>query len=360
MFELVNAGVLLLLAIATLMPVLRIRHWFVRAFDFPRLQILIALILLAVFAASSQTPFGRPMPGIWWCLLLALVLNHLWWIWPYSILHSKQVPDADSTSGPTLVILTSNVLMTNRASKPLLDMVQEHSPDIIALLESDRWWQEQFDDLSDYPYRMACPMDNKYGMHLYSKLEIKNTHIDFLVEDDVPSMRAEVQLPGKYFVQLHLVHPRPPAPTENEYSTARDVELLVLAKALENIHAPIIVMGDLNDVAWSRTTRLFRRVSKLLDPRTGRGFYNTFNANHWFARWPLDHVFVSTHFRVSTIKRLAHMGSDHFPMLVELAMTSPDVTKEPSQPNEDEKELIDDTLQTSLANKTKDLQLSQR
>ena len=46
--------------------------------------------------------------------------------------------------------------------------------------------------------------------------------------------------------------------------------------------------------------------------------FNTFHADHWFLRWPLDHLFHSHHFTLGFIKRLPHFGSDHFPVLVEL------------------------------------------
>jgi endonuclease/exonuclease/phosphatase (EEP) superfamily protein YafD len=146
-----------------------------------------------------------------------------------------------------------------------------------------------------------------------------------------------------------VVHPAPPAPGENDKSTERDVELLLLARALADRHERIIVAGDLNDVAWSATTRLFRQISGLLDLRIGRGLYNTFNADHWYARWPLDHVFVSTHFKVVNIERLPHIGSDHFPLLVELAVTDDIQPPNAVQSEAVDAERLDSILQSGVA-----------
>lgn len=48
--------------------------------------------------------------------------------------------------------------------------------------------------------------------------------------------------------------------------------------------------------------------------------FNTFHADYWFLRWPLDHLFHSNHFTLAEIHRLTGFGSDHFPLLAELVL----------------------------------------
>lgn len=290
--------------------------------DFPRLQITIALGIWVV-AYLTMRLIGGIESSTWIFFTIACLLYQGYWIWPNTRIHTKEVLSFRKqlhTTAPTLKILTSNVLMDNRDSSRLLALVIEHKPDVLATLETDSWWQDQLDTLEGYPHRIACPLDNLYGMHIYSRLPLHDTQTEFLVSPDIPSMSARIELPDRSLVRLHVVHPTPPVPGENPRSIERDVELLILAKTLQDCKERIVVTGDLNDVAWSASTRLFRRVSGLLDPRTGRGMFNTFHADYWIARWPLDHVFVSNHFRLVDISRLGHIGSDHFPMLVELGI----------------------------------------
>ncbi|UTW12646.1 endonuclease/exonuclease/phosphatase family protein [Marinobacterium rhizophilum] len=309
----------LFIALLTLLPLWNHEAWWVRGLDFPRVQ-LISLILGTLLLAVWLLDLSRPQSLALITLNLACLAYHAWWVFPYSRLHAVEVKaSTPDTAMQPLSILTSNVLASNRHADCLIDLVNQHKPDILVTLESDNWWQQQLDTLAaDYPHSIRCPLDNLYGMHVYSRLPLQESTIEYLVEPDVPSMHTQILLPNGARVRAHFLHPAPPSPTENEASAERDAELLAVARSVADNTLPVVVTGDLNDVAWSSTTRLFRKISGLRDPRIGRGMFNTFHAEHWFIRWPLDHIFHSHHFRVLELQRLCLKGSDHFALLSRL------------------------------------------
>ena len=349
--QLLLALVAALLIAATLLPLTHMRQWWVRGLDFPRLQIAAALSLWLV-AFALQRGGADPLSPIWALAIAACLAWQLHWIWPYSEMHAQEVMPAtpsEREAHPHLRVITSNVLMENHDADALKDRVRRESPDVLVTLESNGWWQEQLDELEDYPHRIACPLENRYGMHVYSRLPLHSPTIDYLVEDDIPSMAAFVELPDGTRVRFHVIHPTPPAPGENPRSTERDVELLMLAHRLEDCDDATIVTGDLNDVAWSATTQLFRRRSGLLDPRVGRGMFNTFHAWHWYFRWPLDHMFVSEHFRVLEVRRLEPIGSDHFPVLFDVVVARPRTLDSHPDSDDVDQELERATMDTDTA-----------
>ena len=305
--------------LATIAPLLKKDDWWIRAFDFPRVQITIFTIM--VFIAQLFI-FGKN--GFWQYLLgltlIACAGYQLKLIYPYTWLAKKQVMKNQLAAKDSKIsILVANVLTPNRRASDLLKIIKAKSPDIVLTLESDKWWEQQFQPLdADYPYSVKKPLDNLYGMHLFSKLELIDPEVKFLVEEDIPSIHTSIKMRTGRHIRLYSLHPTPPSPTESETSTERDAELLWVAKHVKKEDKSVIVAGDLNDVAWSRTTRLFQEISGLLDPRKGRGFYSTFHAKYFFMRWPLDHIFHSNDFTLVSIERLPYFGSDHFPLFATL------------------------------------------
>ncbi|MFI8415815.1 endonuclease/exonuclease/phosphatase family protein [Serratia sp. NPDC078593] len=315
----ITAILTLLLVLVTIAPLSKHPAWWIRVWDFPRLQIL-ALALLVFVINLLFLPLSSPLVWVMIAINLACVVYQAVWIYPYTPLSKPQVLDFSGYQAkPRIRILVSNVLTPNRQAEKLLALVATERPDVLVAVETDRWWEQQLAPLEqDYPYRLACPQDNLYGMHVYSRLPLSDAEIQYLVDKDIPSMHMLVRLVDGTQVRLHCVHPMPPSPTENDESEDRDAELVLVGKSVRDAKQPVIVTGDLNDVAWSTTTRLFLKVSGLLDPRRGRGMFSTFHSGYPFLRWPLDHVFHSDDFILGSLRRLPCVGSDHFPILVEL------------------------------------------
>jgi endonuclease/exonuclease/phosphatase (EEP) superfamily protein YafD len=305
---------------ATLAPFIRSDAWWIRTLDFPRIQIAIISALILAADLVFRTDAGLSAQIIRVALALC-ILYQVYEIRPYTIFARKEVePAKKPRKESTLTLLLANVKMDNRHSALLREIIVEADPDVILVVEADEWWQNELGGFAEtHPFTVQQAQDNTYGMLLYSRLELVGPEVRFLVEDDVPSIRAVVKLPTQTEVEIHCLHPRPPVPQEAAQSTERDAELMVVGKETKGKLLPIVVMGDLNDVAWSRTNYLFQKISGLLDPRIGRGLYNSFHAGYFFLRFPLDHFFHSTHFRLVELKRLAYFGSDHFPMYIHLS-----------------------------------------
>lgn len=308
-----------ILALLTLLPLSRREEWWVRSMDFPRLQLFLLWLLLLLLELLWLDLSRMATWGLVAVTLGCLVIQG-WWIMPFTRLFPVEVKPAVSADRSRMIrIMTANVLTTNRNAEALIELVRENTPDILVTLESDDWWQARLDELEPvYPFTIKCPLDNLYGMHVYSRFTIEDSRIEYLVEPGIPSMHALVRLPSGKAIRAHFLHPKPPSPSQSKESSERDAELIMVARSVAETRAPVIVTGDLNDVAWSETTRLFKKISGLLDPRVGRGMFNTFHAGYWFMRWPLDHLFHSDHFTLSNIRRLPAFGSDHFPLFTEL------------------------------------------
>ena len=333
--------------VATALPLIRRDDWWIRWFDFPRLQILIIGLVILGLQLLWLARMRRP-EAVLYVVLFAAVAYQAYWIFPYTPLSSHEVKGADeSQSGVVIRIVTANVLMHNRDIEKYLQVMAEADPDIILTTEPDQWWAEQLKALDgSYPYQVKYPLDNTYGMILHSRFPLVEPSVRFLVEPDIPSIHSGLRLPEGQLLHFIGLHPRPPGPTESEESTERDAELIIVGKSVKGSDTPVLVLGDLNDVAWSRTTTLFQKISGLLDPRVGRGMFNSYHANYPFIRFPLDHLFHSAHFKLIDMRRLPHIGSDHFPIYAALSFhPQEDAARKPPEPDPEEREEARETIQ---------------
>ncbi len=337
-----------LMLIPTLASLTTFDEWWVRAFDFPRIQISV-LILVVLISISMISPYDSLWHYVINILLALSLLYQVVNIFPYTPLAKKQVLSFKGNDPNAIIsILVSNVLTPNKEYHRLINLVKKKQPDILLTLESDKTWEKELEVLEKfYPYTVKIPQDNLYGMHLYSKMKLEDVEVKYLIKDDIPSIHGYVIMNNRARIKFHALHPKPPSPTEDPTSTNRDAELLLVGKDVKKDEESVLVFGDLNDVAWSRTTRLFQKLSGLLDPRIGRGFYNTFHAGYRLLRWPLDHVFHTNDFTLIELSRGEKIGSDHFPMFIKLNFEprAELVQHEPEEADEEEKKWAEEKIE---------------
>lgn len=323
----------LLLAAGTLASHSTRSHWLIRGWDFPRLHIaLLAAATGFLYLLCFHIANGLEAGFVAVCLVTAGWQG--WRIYPYTVLAAREVDDAGA-GGASITLMTSNVLMDNQQHACWLARVNEADADVVLALEVDQRWYRAISALErSHPHTLHQIQDNYYGIALYSRLPLIQPELRFLVQNDIPSIRTGVELPDGRLIRLYGLHPRPPEPLRDQDSGPRDAELVLVGREIAEHNEPAIVLGDFNDVAWSRTTRLFQNLGHLLDPRRGRGFFSTFPAAHPWARFPLDHIFHSDHFKLIRLRCLEPVGSDHLPVFAALRL-EPGAAAEQDEPHAD-------------------------
>ncbi len=331
--------------IASLVPLLPIAHGSVRSFDFGRLQVIAvaAIVILLALVAGAQTPVV--LAAI--VMALTAIAIQLPYVLRFTPIWPSQTArfEGDIGSASTISVLSCNVKQGNRDYQRVVDLIRERKPDIAVFMETDSAWAEGLKPcLVEFCETVEQPQEDSYGMMLASRYPLRESTVRFLLNEEVPSISCVVALPDGKDVRIIVLHPEPPLPLRD--TLGRDAEILLVAEEAQDEKLPLIVAGDLNDVAWSRTTRRFLRISGLFDPRQGRGLFNSFDARYWFIRWPLDHIFHSHEFELVKIERQRFVGSDHFPMYYRLALTDHDHNDPPPDETGDDIEEAEEAIRT--------------
>ena len=309
----------LLLVLTTFVPIFAADAWWIRWFDFPRLQITIMLGFCAIWLIFLDLNHR-----LFWAsaIFVALVFQSFKLLPLMNFVPSQAVWTSQCQQANIVTLMSVNVLQSNDQHSLLLKAVESADPDILLLMETGHKWLREVMSLSSrYPYSQTIPLNNFYGMALYSKLPLKDLTVRYLVQNKVPSIHSKVILPNDKIVNLYTIHPKPPHPGRD--SGQRDAELILLARDVKVSGKPTIIMGDFNDVSWSTSMELFHKIGSTIDPRRGNGFFATFDAKNPLTRWPLDHIFFTDDFGLMDLDTGGDIGSDHFPLMVRLCLNSP-------------------------------------
>ncbi len=273
-----------------------------------------ALAGLVVWAVTGRK--GRVTPG----LVIVSALSALLLMAPElsAAAGQKHAP----AQGPTLKIVQFNLWGRNRDPEATAQWILEEAPDVIVFQEGfARSGGVARALASRYPHRTTCAEPLACSTMILSKRAAE-------AEGGLQAGVSEANLSGAWatfrgsrglytVVGAHYTWPLPAGPQQQQ--------TLRLSRVLERFpKESLVVVGDFNSTPWSfslrRQDRLFgleRRTRALFTWPAGR-----FSRLDFAAPFPvlaIDQVYAGSDWKTVEVRRGPALGSDHYPVVVELA-----------------------------------------
>ncbi|MEP3481270.1 MAG: endonuclease/exonuclease/phosphatase family protein [Fuerstiella sp.] len=313
-FQLIASGYLCV----AILPVILPSWWLADLLANLRVQLVIAAapVLLGLCTRRSWK--------IALCLIALSVYHSSWLVSPSSL----SLPD--TTAGQTITVMAANVWTGNQKYEVIERQIQESKCDVVMISELSfglaNFLRKGF--TKDFPYHVEFPADRgNFGIGMYSRFPLENASVQFLTDDSVPTVFADVQVKERRF---HLVGVHTLPPMGKRLFDHRNRHLQRVADHVRKLNTDdtdygIIVLGDLNLTPWSPVFTTFLNDARLNQAVGGSRLQPT-----WY-RWPLfpfglvlDHVLLSQNLTCVSHEIGESAGSDHRFVTVEVGLNSVD------------------------------------
>jgi endonuclease/exonuclease/phosphatase (EEP) superfamily protein YafD len=170
-----------------------------------------------------------------------------------------------------------------------------------------------------YPHSKVVARKRGGGIALFSRFPLAQCEVVSLGHDERPAIKARIPFDGT-LVSFFTFHTH--APLRRDHYRYRNQQLAAAADLIRTLPAPAIVIGDFNSTTWSPYFRQLIEVTGLVNARQGFGLLPTWPA--WLLlpvlMLPIDHCLVTADILVDNIRTGRRMGSDHLPLIVDLAI----------------------------------------
>jgi endonuclease/exonuclease/phosphatase (EEP) superfamily protein YafD len=225
----------------------------------------------------------------------------------------------EKPGAPELRILSANVNRHNHRPARLRALARQLEPDVIAVIEATPAFMTGLEPLrADYPYSVGEEQLNPDGSVLLSRRALSAAQILEFVDGSYPTIVARLE--GQPSLTLIATHP--PAPRGPDRLATRTAEMEAIAALLSERPGPAVVVGDFNSTPWSPYFAELLRRTRLTDARLGFGLQLTWPVGQPLLRIPIDHALVSDGAIVHDFRAGPDVGSDHYPIIVDLSFQS--------------------------------------
>jgi endonuclease/exonuclease/phosphatase (EEP) superfamily protein YafD len=250
-------------------------------------------------------------------LLPALVAN-VYVLAPFFLPLTPSVAAADSS----LRVATLNIFTENEDYDAVINYLVDRRPDVVMLTEAEPALmiavEQSVADL--YPYVLDDSMRGTLGLALLSRQPFVTAAVVPLTDDGRRRrrlLRAEIEWHGERVI-LYGAHPLPPL--SGRLADRRDTEIATIQAMIAEDRDPLILLGDFNASPWAVPMRQLLAEPNLQHAAQGFGIYPTWYYRRAFFGAPLDHILISPHWDVIAYQTNGDIGSDHHPVLADLAV----------------------------------------
>lgn len=220
--------------------------------------------------------------------------------------------------GLQLRVVQINVSTHNSNFAAVTSFLAAAKPDLVVVEEIDDRWIEGLAKLREaFPHHIEQPEEGNFGIGLYSRWPLGLVDILHLGKAELTTLCAQVRVDGREITVIGA-HPFPPASQANW--ALRNEQLTELAGHVQTLKGDVLLLGDLNVTPWSPYFRDLTRATGLRDARRGRGLKLSWPTALPMLRIPIDYCLVSRGFAVRAVRLGPKTGSDHFPLMADLAL----------------------------------------
>ena len=234
-------------------------------------------------------------------------------------------------------ILQINVNYKNEDYDHVLSYIREVNPDFLLLQEYTPDWRDALSsELSkQWSNKVEVVRTDTFGIAVFSRSEIQKQEIIYLGALEWPSVSCEVRLPNRSLniFSTHLMGPIPETGWRIQKTQLKDLQSR--AKAASSL----LICGDFNMAPWTSGFQHLLSFAKLHDSRSGFGLQASWPSQrpivvsklvklpvrleltgiNWLVGLPLDQCLVTNDIRVINREIGPNVGSDHFPVIVDIA-----------------------------------------
>lgn len=220
--------------------------------------------------------------------------------------------------GETLTVMSFNVNGLNDRYAEVIEYIRSEEPDVAFIHEATFLWEDEF-AAADLPYRVEPGRQEPLDFGTLALVPETAEFTTFGFATTAPrAVEVAVEV-GEATVRLLATHPL--SPSTEERARLRDAQLGFARDWSAETGGYRIVAGDLNATPWSQPFRRLLDDGGLTNSQLGYGLELTFpSGSSQLVQVPIDHVLYSEGFAVIDRRLGPALGSDHLPVVVDLAL----------------------------------------